>query len=348
MSLLALQSLERGRVCAKRWRADGTVEPYGSIVWWRPLENRRIESIADLAEALERLEVRPDLCIVRGTLVDPAAQRIRRAMQGEGAGLTDGDRSWLCCDLDTLDTTPELRAQLREDPWGGIEIAARWALSKMPEWIQQASIVAQWSQSAGRDGYARAKLHLWVWLDRPVCCASLAQWANGVEALDPAVCRPVQPIYTSRPIIEDGWTFGPSRRTVLLAGSRDAASPPLEIVDLATWRAAKEARDTEARERAAKWAEADRYRSPAARVSRGAKRMDAVVRRALDEMASAPESRRHGTLVRCAAAIARTAGEIGIDPHDDLRALCEVAVARLPSDRASEPQAAIEYALRTL
>lgn len=218
----------------------------------------------------------------------------------------------------------------------------------MPRWIGEASIVAQWSQSAGRDGYARAKLHLWVWLDRPVCCASLAQCATTVDALDPAVCRPVQPIYTSRPIIEDGWTFGPTRRTILLPGAKPAASPPPELLDLATWRAAKDARDAELRERPAKWAEADRYRAPAARASRSAKRMDTMVRRAIDDMASAPESRRHGTLVRAAAAIARTAGELGLDPQDDLRALCEVAMARLPNDRAGEPQAAIEYALRTL
>lgn len=348
MSLLALQSLEVGRVCAKRWRADGVCESYGSIVWWRPLENRAVGGIVDLAEALERLEVRPDLCIVRGTLINPGAGRIRRAMQGPDAGLRDGDRSWMCCDLDTLETTPDLRAQLRDDPWGGIELAARFAVELLPEWLHGVSFVAQWSQSAGRDGYTKAKLHLWFWLDRPVCCASLSEWSSTIAALDPAVCRPVQPIYTSRPIIEDGWTFGPSRRTILIPGARASASPPPEIVDIATWQAAKDARDAEQRAKAAKWAEADRYRSPAARASRGARHMDAVVRKALDEMASAPESRRHGTLMRSAAAIARTAQEIDVDPTQDLEVLAQVARARLPSDRSDEPKAAIDYVLRTL
>jgi hypothetical protein len=76
--------------------------------------------------------------------------------------------------------------------------------------------------------------------------------------------------------------------------------------------------------------------------------MDTVVRKALDDMAAAPESRRHGTIVRCAAAIARTAYELGVDPSEDLGALCAVAVARLPGDRSHEPQVAIDYALRTL
>lgn len=348
MSLLALQSLEAGRVCAKRWRADGTVEPYGSIVWWRPRERLDIASIDDLASALERLEMRSDLCIVRGTLVDPTATRIRRAMQGDGAGLRDGDRSWLCMDLDTMEPPDDLRAKLRADPMDGLAAAGYWARSLMPHWLRDVSIVAQWSQSAGRDGYQKAKLHLWAWLDRPVCCASLSAWATDVEELDPAVCRPVQPIYTSRPIIEDGWRLGPTRRTLIIRGAHDVATCPAELIDHATWTEQKAARDAEMREKAARWAEADRYRTPLACASRGARRMDAVARRAIDEMASAPESRRHGTLVRSAASIARCAYELRIDPSDDLRALCGVAISRLPADRSHEPQAAIDYALRTL
>lgn len=348
MSLLALQSLEVGRVCAKRWRADGVVEPYGSIVWWRPRESHAVVDIESLAAALERLEVRPDLCVVRGTLVDQDAKRIRRAMQGDGAGLSDGDRSWMCCDLDTLETTPELRAQLRDNPWGGLELAARFAVSLLPEWLRDVSCVAQWSQSAGRDGYARAKLHLWFWLDRPVCCASLAAWSSTVDALDPSVCRPVQPIYTSRPIIEDGWAFGPTRRTMLVGGSRPIAACPDVLQSSDAWQAEKKARDDERASRAAMWAAADKYRTPLARASRAARRMDAVVRSALAEMAAAPESRRHGTLMRSAAAIARTAHDLGVDPMNDLVALAGVAKARLPSDRAHEPAAAIEYVLRTL
>lgn len=347
MSLLALQSLEAGKGCAKRWRPDGTVESYGLITWWRPLEARGIRDIDGLAGALERLGKRRDLVVVRGTLLDPSAQRIRRAMQGDGAGLTDGDRSWVCCDLDTLVPTDELRAELLLSPSGGIDIAGRWAREQLPEWMRSATVVARWSQSAGRDGYAKVKLHLWAWLTRPVCCASLAEWATDVDILDPAVCRTVQPIYTADPIIEDGWTSGPTRRVAIIRGSVDAAEPPDDLVDLATWTARKIAEDKERSERAAMWAAADRYRSPVAIRARAARRIDAVVKRALDEMASAPESRRHATLTRAAASIARTARDLGLDPMDDLRALAAVAAARLPSDRSSEPYAVIEYAART-
>lgn len=347
MSLLALQSLEFGKLCAKRWRADGTVESYGLITWWRPLEARGVRSIDALAGALGRLAQRSDMLVVRGCLVDPGATEIRRAMQGDGAGLRDGDRPWICCDLDTLEPTPEIRAELLCSASGGIDIAGRWARERLPEWLRDTTIVAQWSQSAGRDGYQRAKLHLWAWLDRPVCCASLAEWATGVEVLDPAVCRTVQPIYTADPIVEDGWTSGPTRRLALIRGRTDVATPPAEIVDLATWSARKVAADREREERAARWAEANRYRSPAAQRSRAARHMEHVVRQALDEMASAPESRRHATLTRTAAAIVRTARDLGLDPTDDLRALREVAAARLPADRASEPDAVIAYATRT-
>lgn len=347
MSLLALQSLEPDKVCAKRWRADGTVDTYGLITWWRPLEAPAVTDIGKLYRALQRLRGRHDMVVVRGTLVDPTAQRMRRALQGDGANLSDGDRPWLCCDLDTLATDEGLRAELVADAPGGLQRVGAWARAQLPAWLQDVTCVARWSQSAGRDAFAKAKLHLWFWFDRAVCCASLAAWAADVPMLDPAVCRPVQPIYTSDPIVEDGWR-GPDERVALVPGGVDVARPPDEILSYADWRARKDAADREREQKARMWAEADRYRSPAARASRAARRMDAVVRRALEEMATAPESRRHGTLMRSAAAIARTAQEVGVDPRADLEALAQVAAARLPADRATEPRVAIEYAQRTL
>lgn len=347
MSLLALQSLEDGKLCAKRWRADGSVESYGLITWWRPVSATNVSDIGRLYGALQRLRARRDLVVVRGTLVDPEAIRMRRALQGDYAGLRDGDRPWLCCDLDTLATDEGMRAELVADAPGGLQRVGAWARSQLPAWLQDVTCVARWSQSAGRDAFAKAKLHLWFWLDRPVCCASLATWASDVPMLDPAVCRPVQPIYTSDPIVEDGWR-GPEERVALVPGAVDVGTTPADILSYADWRARKDAADREREERARMWAEADRYRSPAARQSRAARRMDTVVRRALDEMASAPESRRHGTLMRAAAAISRTAHEVGVDPRADLEALAQVAAARLPADRASEPATAIEYAQRTL
>lgn len=346
MSLLALQSLEPGKVCAKRWRADGTVEAYGRATWWRPMEARGVRDIDQLAAALERLAKRPDLCVVRGTLVDPAATRIRRALQGDGAGLRDGDRSWICCDLDHLQPPDDVRAELTMSPSGAVDIAGRWARAQLPEWLQDVTIVAQYSASAGRDGYQKAKLHVWAWLTRPVCCASLASYASGVEVLDPAVCRPVQPIYTADPIIEDGWTGGPTRRLAVVRGRSDAAEPPAECVDLATWEARRRIDELERQQRAAKWAEANKYRSPTALLSRAARRMEQVVSQAVTEMAGAPESRRHGTLMSGAIRIVKTASELGLDPQADLQKLVDVALARLPSDRRHEPAEVIEYAMR--
>lgn len=347
MSVLVLQSAEAGKLCAKRWLADGSVESYGLITWWRPFEVPAVSDIGKLYRALQRLRARTDMIVVRGTLIDPAAQRMRRALQGDGANLQDGDRPWLCCDLDTLATDESMRSELVADAPGGLQRVGAWARAQLPAWLQDVTCVAKWSQSAGRDNFAKAKLHLWFWLARPVCCASLAAWASDVPMLDPAVCRPVQPIYTSDPIVEDGWR-GPEERVALVPGAVDMATPPDGILSWQDWSARKAAADREREEIARKYAEADRWRSPAARQSRAARRMDAVVRRALDEMATAPESRRHGTLMRAAASIARTAHEVGVDPRPDLEALARVAAARLPSDRSEEPAIAIEYAQRTL
>jgi hypothetical protein len=347
MSLLALQSLERDKACAKRWLPSGAVESYGLITWWRPFEAPAVSDIGKLYRALQRLRSRPDMVVVRGTLIDPSATRMRRALNGDDANLQDGDRSWLCCDLDTLATDEGMRAELVADMPGGLQRVGAWARAQLPAWLRDVTCVARWSQSAGRDAFARAKLHLWFWLARPVCCASLAAWASDVPMLDPAVCRPVQPIYTSDPIVQDGWR-GPDERVALVAGTADLGSPPPALLNIGDWTARKNVADREREENARRWAEADRYRTPAARASRAASRLHTVVRRALDEMATAPESRRHGTLMRAAAAIARTAQEVGVDPRSDLDALAQVAAARLPSGRAAEPAVAIEYAQRTL
>jgi hypothetical protein len=356
MGLLALQSRDPRKICAKRFLADGTVIGYGSPTWWTPIPAPRIDSIFKLYTALLRLQQRRDLIVVRGELINPNAKTIRRAIADKvceytgqilPAGLKDADRRWLVCDLDTAEPPESLRRELLADPDRGIERAGKWAMTLLPDWMQGTTTVACWSNSAGLDGYKRAKLHLWLWLDRPVCCASLANYITKIPVLDPAVCRAAQPIYTADPIIERPWPGAPTRRVALIKGEKHAATPPPELMNLADHQTRLEEENRKRQAEADRWKEAARFRPELANRSRAIAHMQRIVARALDEMAQAPESRRHITLVKQAANIVRHARELRLDPRPDLAALERVAIAKLPENRRSEPALAIAYALRT-
>lgn len=348
MSLLALQSLDGSKPCAKRWRADGEVESYPLITWWRPLEATAVNNIDRLFEALQRLGKRRDLCVIRGAARDPSAKRIRRKTRDEG-DIVDVDRPWLVCDFDNLSTAGRegLQAAIVADPDEGLVLAADYARASLPVWLRTATMVARWSQSAGRDGFAKAKIHLWFWLSRAVCSASLSEYVTANTHLDPSVCRPVQPIYTADPIIEDGWTAGPRERVKLIRGTSDTADPSPKILSLDDWRADRAAKEEQRKAVSAKFAEANMYRSPMALRQRGARRMYELTTKAVGEIAGAPEGRRHATLIRSAASIVRVAREVGIDPQPDLDAIANAARARLPASRANEVSEALRYVLET-
>lgn len=356
MALLALQSRDPEKLCAKRFLADGTVKGYGSPTWWIPIYAPKINGLDQLYTTLQRLRSRPDLLIVRGGLIDINAKSVRRAWKPKTnpktgivspPGLKDVDRAWMVADLDTLAPPPELRAELQADPSGGLEKAGRWAQTQLPAWLQDADCIAQWSNSAGRDGYAKLKMHIFFWLDRAVCSDSLSAYAATIPVLDPATCRSCQPIYTADPIIEDGWTGAPQTRIVLMRGNKRAASPPPEIMSLEDWEYTLKLRDQERRDAAEVTRLIQSVLPEAAQRTIALRRFHRIVQRALEAMASAPESRRHDTLLSKAASIARSARELGINPYQDLEALARVAIARLPSNRSAEVGLAIAYALRT-
>jgi hypothetical protein len=310
-------------------------------VWWQPLEASSIASLADLYRALERLRKRPDMCLVRGTAIDPTAPAIRRKKLGDEAGLRDGDREWMCCDLDTLDVPVELREVFAGAD--GIRLAGAWARGLLPSWLATAGCVAQWSASAGRDGYARAKLHLWFWFTRPVCCDSIERYCKTVPLLDPSTCRVCQPIYTADPIIEDGWQ-GPMVRLALLDGP--LAEPPADVLCLVDHEAVQSAAAEKRAEQARKWAEASLYQTGTAAQRSLERRFQGVLRRHLDAVAGTGEGGRHAAIVSAARAVIATGDECRVDIYSALEQLRSVAQAKLPSNRQHEPGAIIAHALR--
>lgn len=326
MTLLALQALGKNPRCAKVFQADGKVLNYSRVTWWRPVR-ARVSSLEGLYRALVRLALRPDLVVVRGELLDPAATRILRRVRGDKAAIRDADRWWACVDLDNV-VTPL-----------GMDVTAASAVAYLrtllPEWLARAGLVLQWSQSAGRDAWAKIKAHLWFWLDRPVCSASLHRWAKQHRKLiDASVMLPVQPHYTSDPIIEDGWTGRPSPSVVLFPGA-PAVVPP-EVVDLAGEAERKDREERERAEHARQVALANRYTAPEARESQALLSMRRLGRYQARKILSAGEGNRHRAIMVAAAAVVALAGELGVSHHAALREVAEAGRAVLPASRAHE------------
>jgi hypothetical protein len=106
------------------------------------------------------------------------------------------------------------------------------AIAILPDYMRAAACWYQYSSSAGMQP-GKVKVHLWYWLDRPVCCFSLRQWAKSLKIIDPMIYNPVQPHFTARPIIIGAPDPMPNR-SGLLPGNPELVLPP-EVVDLATY-----------------------------------------------------------------------------------------------------------------
>lgn len=335
MTMLALQALDGG-VTAKRWRPDGSVEGYSKTVWWRPVEGRP-RSLEQMHYALQRLAMRSDMCVVRGAEIEPGKQRIMRRLKGEGAALRDADRPWIVGDFDTVATPPALLPLMGTSD--GNDAAVAYLRGLVPPWLSEAGLVLQWSQSAGRDGWARLKAHVWWWLDRAVCCASLGRWAKKQPHIDAATLRPVQPIYTADPIIEDGWMGRPSPSVVIYPGP--PAKVPKSVLSL------EDHAKVVAEEERARQAELERARAASAWTGDRAQRSQAVGSLARliafeeGQVLNAGEGGRHNAIVKAVRAVSLLASELGLPPHDGLRTIAEAGRRVLPQGRHGEVDAII-------
>jgi hypothetical protein len=330
VSLLALQSLDRGR-CAKRFLADGTIEGYGRTKWWRPVP-AQVTSLPGLYRALVRLARRPDLCVVRGALIDPTAERILRRAHGDGAALRDADRTWLCADIDAAAPPPGMPVTA--------DNAVAYLRSLLPPWLGRAGLVLQWSQSAGRDDWALLKAHLWFWLARGACSGSLYRWARKHPVIDASMMLPVQPHYTADPIIEDGWTGRPAPSVVLFEGP--AAVVPADIlclVDHAELVAREERERAHYAERVRKALE---FTHPLAVESQARVSVRRLGRHQARKILDAAEGGRHRAIVNAVKAVAALGRELRVSHHDALREVADAGRAVLPAARHHEVEAIIK------
>lgn len=214
VSLVALTS--PGHLATKRhtlvdgeWRTEAY--PGGYLYHWAKCD---VSDIVSLSSALCEIEQNPEWFVVRGEPITRAG-KVRRVYKGEGASFREVDRQWLCIDIDGMP------ADTIED-----------AIAQLPEYFRGVAVHYQYSSSYGvKPGSMR--VHLWYWLDRPVCSYSLRAWAKPIPYVDAMLYNPVQPHYTATPIFVDGQD-PIAQRSGFIDGRPELALPD-PVTNLATY-----------------------------------------------------------------------------------------------------------------
>jgi hypothetical protein len=179
-----------------------------------------------LRPVLERLADDPRAVVIRGSLIDGTRTKgVRRLLHvdrktGEEPVFEEHPREWVALDIEGIARPDDL-------PAADLLGCARLAVEHLPAAFREARCLVQASGSHGIKPDIR--LRLWFWLDRPTTGAELTRWLADTPA-DPAVFRPVQVTYTSRPIFMDGAVDPLPIRLAELPGAPCVTVPSLEAL----------------------------------------------------------------------------------------------------------------------
>ncbi len=192
----------RGRRLCKTIAADGSLRGYDSARTFDMFE-RAVSDLDDLHTLLADLAGRPDRCIVRGAVADPARTRgVRRLLHadpetGEQSTLRDVPRRWVAVDLDSIPLPIYInRESLFEC---GMVVSGQ-----LPREFRGCGFVVQaTAQHCIAEG---ARLRLWFWLDRATTGDELRHWFRGC-AVDFSAFTAGQVCYTAAPVFESGRDF---------------------------------------------------------------------------------------------------------------------------------------------
>ncbi|CAD5366939.1 hypothetical protein RA210_U10576 [Rubrivivax sp. A210] len=204
-----------GKVMAKEWLTDGTIAGYDRAKQYM-FGEQKVSNLADLAEVLQDLERRRDMCVIRGAHVgvevaaqvmpgilahelvkDPTFKLHDGAVLRNGKLFRDCARHWMMIDVDGFRPALDPVA----DP---LHACLECVASELPAAFQGRGFFWSLSASAGHPSCAGVlKAHLWYWLDQPRTSAELRAWAETVPGIDKSVYNPVQVHYTAAPIIQN-------------------------------------------------------------------------------------------------------------------------------------------------
>ena len=212
---------------------DGTVQKVSpSLPRWFTARVETVCDIRDLARLLTAQERRKDECVIRGEPVPglDLSQKVRRLKYADKdystgevhpatfRSVARGVR-WLCFDFDKLPCPAEI------DPVAAPQDAWLFFSYLLPEEFHEVTFFAQWSASAGMDGWKTISGHLWFMLAEPIHDDDLREWAVASGAsIDPALFNAVQIHYTAAPIFSRGVENPCKIRSGLAPGNRDTVS----------------------------------------------------------------------------------------------------------------------------
>lgn len=223
MDTITLLRARGGRRMAKTLLPDGTLKDYDSAVRF-DAATVALGGLPDLARVLGKLLHRPDVCAVRGALIDPNnSNNIRRLLHsdtetGDVATLRDVPRRWLALDVDDVARPADISAT---DLLG----CAEAAIDLLPSPFWRAGCIVQ--ATAGHGIKPGCRLRLWFWCDRPLTGAEAKRWLAGF-AIDPATLNAAQAIYTAAPVIAPGAVDPVPVRLVEYPGEIELQCPPAE------------------------------------------------------------------------------------------------------------------------
>jgi hypothetical protein len=198
------------RRLAKMIRADGTIIGYDDARTF-DIAEVTIRDLDRLAAILRKLLTRPDCCIVRGAVADPArTSHVRRlihldAETGDLPTLRDTNRRWIGLDVEGVTRPADI-------PAADLAGCAQVAIRLLPTEFHGARCIVQ--ATSGHGLKTGSRLRLWYWANRPLSGAELSYWMRRAP-VDNCLFRPVQPTFTSAPIFETGRDHLPARMAII-------------------------------------------------------------------------------------------------------------------------------------
>jgi hypothetical protein len=204
----------RGRRLAKLIDTDGSIVGYDEARTFDATEVV-VHGLDHLAAILLSLLPCWDRCAVRGSLIhsSPAIgiRRLFHPKPDDPPTFYEVPRRYVAIDFDGDEIE-----RPRGIPATDIAACARIAISHLPSEFHGRACIAVATGSHGiRPGI---RLRLWYWLHGGATRKLLQPWFFGVQGVDLATFRPVQPCYTARPVLADGVTDPVPERLVVLPG----------------------------------------------------------------------------------------------------------------------------------
>ena len=155
-----------------------------------------------------------------------------KSQNADKATLLDKPCHYICIDSDGLEIPSELSGASKEE-------IVEWLRGQLPAPFRDKKCFYQYSSSAFLGGKNLIKLHLWFWLETPIETVKLRDWFRRQEemgtlragAVDTAIYKRANPIYTAAPSIQGGDPLGEKRSGFLLGGDTVTLPPQAYIED---------------------------------------------------------------------------------------------------------------------